>query len=481
MAISKKTVTLDNLAALGVERLAEILVALADDDAEVKRRLRLELAAQVGGDSIAAEISKRIAALKSARSFVDWRKQRDFVRDLDLQRAMIVDRIAPSRPDLALDLIWRFLDLAEPTYSRVDDSNGAVGDVFRSACEELGPVAVEAEPEPVAFADRVFGAVLANDYGVYDGLVAITFPALSKAGVAHLKGRLEQVSVDRKAGVRDGRADAARRALQDIADGQGDVDAFIALVPADERSFPHRAVGIGRRLLTAGRAPEALAALEAARPRRQRTAGLADDDASILKRGDGSSAWENAYIDALDAASQPERAQRLRWSMFERQLSAEPLRAYLKRLPDFDDVEAEERAMQHALGFASFATALHFFSEWPDPTRAAQLVLTRAAEIDGDLYFLLEPAAQMIEGKHPLAATLLRRAMIADTLGRAKSTRYKHAVRHLVECTSLVRGIGDFGAVEAHDDFVRRLRSEHGRKVGFWSQLAELSGNGGPR
>ncbi len=83
--------------------------------------------------------------------------------------------------------------------------------------------------------------------------------------------------------------------------------------------------------------------------------------------------------------------------------------------------------------------------------------------------------------KHPLAATLLRRAMIADTFGNAKSTRYKHAVRHLVECTSLIRGIGDFGAVEAHDDFVRRLRSEHGREVGFWSQLAELSGNGGPR
>lgn len=47
---SKKTVTLDNLAALGSERLAAILVDLAETDAEVKRRLRLELAAQVGGD-----------------------------------------------------------------------------------------------------------------------------------------------------------------------------------------------------------------------------------------------------------------------------------------------------------------------------------------------------------------------------------------------------------------------------------------------
>jgi uncharacterized NAD-dependent epimerase/dehydratase family protein len=65
---SKKTITLHNLAALGPERLAAILVNLAEADAEIKRRLRLELAAQVGGDSIAAEIGKRITALRKARS-----------------------------------------------------------------------------------------------------------------------------------------------------------------------------------------------------------------------------------------------------------------------------------------------------------------------------------------------------------------------------------------------------------------------------
>jgi len=41
---SRKTVTPDNLMALGPERLAVILVELADGNAEVKRRLRLELA-----------------------------------------------------------------------------------------------------------------------------------------------------------------------------------------------------------------------------------------------------------------------------------------------------------------------------------------------------------------------------------------------------------------------------------------------------
>src|SRR5690242_10311433 len=44
----RKTVSPDNLMALGPERLAAILVELADGNAEVKRRLRLELAAQTG-------------------------------------------------------------------------------------------------------------------------------------------------------------------------------------------------------------------------------------------------------------------------------------------------------------------------------------------------------------------------------------------------------------------------------------------------
>ena len=56
---SKNTINLDNLASLGADRLAAILVQLADDNADVKRHLRLELAAQMGGETIAAEIGRR--------------------------------------------------------------------------------------------------------------------------------------------------------------------------------------------------------------------------------------------------------------------------------------------------------------------------------------------------------------------------------------------------------------------------------------
>ena len=478
---SKKTITLDNLIALGPERLAAILVELADGDAEVKRRLRLELAAQAGGgDTIAAEIGRRLAALRSARSFVDWQRRRDFVKDLDLQRAMIVDRVAQTRADLALDLMWRFMDLAEPVLNRVDDSNGSVGDVFRAACGDLGTIAAKAKPDPVNLADRVLAAVQANDYGVFDGLVTVMLPALGEVGAAHLKERLTEVLTDRsgKAGERNYHALVVRSALQALADGQSDVDAYIALVPPEERRMPHQGAEIGRRLLAAGRAADAIAVLERARPKRSAAKAARDDDFYLVGLA-ADDAWEATYIEALEATGRQDEAQRLRWAAFEERLSADRLRAYLKRLPDFDDVEAEERAMKHALGFKSFSTALGFFTGWPDQARAAQLVLARASEIDGNLYHLLDPAARLIEGKHPLAATLLRRAMIEDTLDGAKSTRYKHAARHLLECRSLAAGTRDFGTFETHDAFVSRLRAKHGRKTGFWSQVSEVSGDRG--
>ena len=129
--------------------------------------------------------------------------------------------------------------------------------------------------------------------------------------------------------------------------------------------------------------------------------------------------------------------------------------------------------MEHALGFRSFSDRLHFFHGWPEPRPGPPSSCSRAAsEIDGNLYHLLDPAARWLEGKHPLAATLLRRAMIEDTLEGAKSTRYKHAARHLAECRSLAPLIGDFGRFETHEAFVARLRAAHGRKTGFWAQVA---------
>ena len=272
----------------------------------------------------------------------------------------------------------------------------------------------------------------------------------------------------------DSRAFAVRRALRDLADGEGDVDAYIAIVPAKDRTRPDLVAGIGRRLLAAGRAEEAVAILEVATPKKRITRGDLDDDELYGPGWDGPDAeWESVYIDALVATGQTRLAQELRWAAFEDRLSVDRLRSYLKALPDFEDVLAEERAMEHALHFRNFAVALHFFHEWPAHRQAADLVIARTGEINGNLYYLLDPAARWLEGAHPLAATLLRRGMIEDTLDGARSKRYRHAARHLTDCRALASAITDYGEFETHETFVSRLRARHSRKSGFWTLIAD--------
>ncbi len=477
---SKKTLNLENLEALGTKRLAEVLLELAAGDAAVKRRLRLELSAEAGPEAVAVDIGKRLTALRQARSFVDWQKRPAFVKDLDQQRQLILDKVAGDRPDLALELMWRFMDLAEPVLERVDDSRGDVGDVFRQACRDLGTVAAKASPDPTRLADRVLEAITANEYGEYDQLVEVILPALGEAGVARLKERLTAALAARprtKDGY-DATAGALRRALQDIADHEGDVDAFIK--HEEGRRSPQRAAAIATRLLAAGRAEEALTFLEKGAPAELSARDLEELWAFSLEEV-GAGDWDQAWVAALLAVGRYEEAQRFRWRRFETRLDAAHLRAYLKALPDFEDVVAERKALDHALTFPHFGMALVFLVEWKALREAARLVLERSREIDGNLYFVLDPAAKALEGKHPLAAVLLRRAMIEDTLEGAKATRYGHAARHLLEGRGLEAGIGDHGGFETHEAFVARLRAQHGRKAGFWSRVEELGSASGRR
>ena len=92
--------------------------------------------------------------------------------------------------------------------------------------------------------------------------------------------------------------------------------------------------------------------------------------------------------------------------------------------------------------------ALSFLGTWSALDQAAHLVLTRADELNGDLYEILAPAAAALEAKHPLAATVLRRALIDFALEQNRTKRYQHAARNLKECASLAERVEDFGRFE---------------------------------
>ncbi|MEB8386659.1 hypothetical protein OO012_05400 [Rhodobacteraceae bacterium KMM 6894] len=475
---SKTTLNAKNLEALGAARLADLLIEISTGSAVAKRRLRLELAGAQSPKEARRVVAKRLTSIARARSFVNWRTRKPLVTDLHSQLRAIKEQIAPADPDEALALAWRFMQVATPLFERCDDGSGIVIGVFHDACALLGEIALAAGAQPELLADAVVEALRDNGYGQYDGLIAILTPALGEEGLAHLKQRIEAIAATpvpvppkgewEVVGYGMGGATYAHQmeerarqsmvemALKDIADAMGDVDGFIAQYDARTRKVPQIAAKIATRLLAAGRAGDALGFIE-----------RADMKDSWVPRE-----WQDTRLDVLEALDRKDEAQTFRWSCFENTLVSEYLRDFLKRLPDFDDVEAEERSMAHAAAYSSLLSALGFFLEWPSPDRAARLLIDRHDEINGDRYELLVPAADALSERFPLAATLALRAMIDFTLSKARSKRYGYAAQHLAECDVLAGRIEDFGTFEAHATYVERLKRDHGRKTGFWGHFA---------
>jgi uncharacterized protein DUF6880 len=472
---SRKTLNAKNLEALGSERLAALLIEISRGNAAAQRRLRLELAGAASPADMAQEIRKRLTALARSRSFVDWHKRKALVADLEAQRQAI-SQVAKVDAGEALDLLWRFMALANSIFNRCDDSSGSVIMVFQAACRDLGDIAIAANSASNVLAEQACRALIENEYGQYDGLIEVLAPALGAPGLDHLKHLIVKLSQEpqQKPRAEDRkvigwgmsgplyaddlaerhRSSVVRMALAAIADAQGDVDAFIAQQSEKARGVPNVAVEIAQRLLAAGRAEEAWAAINAV-----------DQD----RPGWIPVEWEQTRIAVLEALGRADEAQAFRWACFECSLNPEHLRTYLKRLPDFEDLEAEEQAIAYARSHPIMHHALGFLVTWPALDQAAHLVLARADELNGDFYEILAPAAAALEAKHPLAATVLRRALIDFALERNRTKRYQHAARHLEECESLADRIEDFGKFEAHDAYLRRLKAQHGRKSSFWS------------
>lgn len=440
---SRKAVNAANLADLGAERLAELLMEIAEAQPAAKRRLRMELAGEVGAEDLAAQVAKRLSTIEARRSRVHWRKYREFLRDLDLQRAMIAGRLLELDPKAAHDLMWRLIGLAPRLFAQMDDRKGGLEELMHEAVGNLGAIAVLARPDPADLAERAYEALRTDSAEVLDDLVPALLPALGAEGAAALRAQI-QGSGERLARV----VESFRAALQQIADHQGDVDAWIATIPERQKSRPEIGAALAKRLLAAGRSVDALEALDASAP-------AARPGPFSRPTAEERDLWEEARIDVLEAVGQTDAAQAMRWRVFERDLSAPRLRDYLKRLADFDDVEAEERAIAHALAFPRFEAALTFLMLWPAWPAAAALIQTRHAEITVPDAEAMHAVVRALESRHPVAASLVLRAMIQAAV---RQLNREAAERLLEEASSLAAQVLDFGAFETHEAFEARIR-----------------------
>jgi hypothetical protein len=475
VAMSKKTLNEANLAALGADRLAHLLMEVSTGSAEIKRRIRLELSHNLGSEELARDVQKRLTSIRRSKSRVSWRKRKSLIKDLNTQSEMIADKIAPEAPNDAFDLLWQFIEMAPSVYLRVDDSRGEVADVFNAAFVHFSEIAPRAQLGPTNLAVRVWDAVRNNSCGEFDGIIPTLAPTLGREGLIHLKALvlahkdapvednndhaalqfLRDLRSNEGSFAEDQKAHLIRATLQDIATAQGDTEAYVAQYSSTDLVHLHIAAEVAMLYLDSAKAQEALEI-------------LCNAD---LDGAQSEPEWDQAYVACLLALGRVGDAQAHRWACFTSTLDAQHLRDHLKMLPDFDDIEVEDAAKVHALEYEDAVTALQFFLEWPDLPHAAQLIERRISEIDGHLDHILAPATEALRNRFPLAAVLLWRMMIDYTLWDGRAKQYAQTIDYLMDCAAADNEIEDYGKFQTHQIYLEGLRERYAHKASFWAKV----------
>jgi len=441
---AKRTLNAQNLESLGVAALAELLIEVSAGNAVIQRRLRLALAAAGGAEEAAREVRKRLAAIARSTTYIDSAKRKALLADLEAQQQTISGPIATAEPALAVELQVRLLELAEGVLDRCSDSTGAVMGLFERAVPTLATLATAAATSSEVLVEHAAELLQENGYGHFDELIPALVPLLGDAGLQEL----EQALLKRGA--------LGRLTREQLAQGRGDLDAYLELFEPSQLTWPDTAAEVAGQLLRGGRAVQALAVL---------------DGAAKATRIMEAVEWHATRIAVLEALGRSEEAQQHRWQVFCQTLSIPLLRDYLNRLDDFADVEAEERAFavveQHPMPLA----ALQFLVFWPALPRAARYVIAQREAWDGDAYEIYEPAAERLSADHPVAASVLLRAMVVFALVMGRSKRYRYAAEHLRQCERLDARIDDWQGLEPHITFEGRLREATALKWSFWQLL----------
>jgi hypothetical protein len=357
----------------------------------------MELAAEQGAEHLIVEIDRRLGSLATSKSKVSWRQRPTFVRDLDVLRALIAERLASLDPAAALSRMWPFMDVARRVGLRVRDRDGTLAAVFDQAAGDIGALIGEAQDERTV--EALVAALAANP-----GPWAQWLPAVLRQASPKLAG-----AALRRISGREGATPGWMAVIRELADAAGEVDAFAATYTPAALRTPAVAALVAQRLLAAGRVDEAGRMLQAAAPVKGK-----------LWSGKGAEpdfAWETAWIDYLERSGQGEAAQTARWASFERTLSVERAREFTRRLKDFDDVEAEGRAFELAAAHGDAGRGLKFLMDWPALPEAAAMIQARADELD----VADEPAqawAAKLRQRYPAAAHLLLRKAAAAAFKR---------------------------------------------------------------
>lgn len=448
------------LAALGLDKLVDILLDEAAANKALKARLQTALAGEAGPAEMGRLIDRRLDTIDQAKTRINKVRAKDLAVDFAGLARSILSELGTSDPLGAAERILRFLALRFSISSRLVVDSARLWKVFDDAeLAALDLIGSLPAPDQVTLMPMIEKLRLRDRYGEHLDFLQALVTRLAAAAADAWKADLAEAAIKEpgKFGALD--------LLQRLALHRGDVDAYVEL---ENRKAENRrdTLAIAQLLFDKERYQEALDWLKL-RPKPIRLLSVHGVMASVGPEFDER---ERRLLEAdvLEKLKRKEDAQALRWREFADTLDPVILRLYLSKLDDFAEFDEMDRALLLVHTSEDIYGALEFLMAWPRLDLAIRHVYDNEHRWDGREVNVLMPAADSLSEVDPVAATLIYRTVVADVLKLGMVSAYDEAAAALIALNRLEPRLPENSGLTDHRSFMTELRRLHAKKQGFW-------------
>ena len=294
----------------GVDALVELVMALAEQDRGLFRRLDLaSLTAETDGGAQEARLRKAIDEATRIRGYVEYGAAEGWANGVETVLDTLAEIAAGPRAARVLALAEHAIERIEAAFELIDDSDGYCGGLLERAGEIHLDAARAAKPDPVTFARSLFAREMADDYGVFAGSAGAYADVLGAPGLDEYRRLAAEAWAKlpaRQGGRAAPKASGDYGQLQSILDGfaerDGDVEARIAL-RAKDLSSDWRYLQLAQFCLSLGREKEALR--------------WAEDGLFVFADAGPDERLRNFAVDLLSKSGRQAEAEAHLWQAFE--------------------------------------------------------------------------------------------------------------------------------------------------------------------
>jgi uncharacterized Zn finger protein len=181
-------------------------------------------------------------ALKTAistRGYIEYGEVRSYAQGIEKVLDSIADLLEQGHASSVIDLCEFAIPLLEGAIESVDDSNGHVGSLLEEVQELHHRACKQAQPDPIALAERLFELEMGSGYDVFSGALNSYAEILGSQGTARYR-QLAEAEWANVPALKPGQPSSysSRRSqlssiMEELARQTGDVEAIVAVKRRD--------------------------------------------------------------------------------------------------------------------------------------------------------------------------------------------------------------------------------------------------------